>query len=63
MSQRLGDLLVREKVITAEQLDQAVKMQKDSGTRLGAALVIRFGCLWLPSCVLIHDVCGDMCET
>src|SRR5215472_10964552 len=39
MSQRLGDLLVKEKVITAEQLDQAVKMQKDSGTRLGAALV------------------------
>ena len=39
MSQRLGDLLVKEKVISAEQLDQAVKMQKDSGTRLGAALV------------------------
>ena len=39
MSQRLGDLLVKEKVITTEQLDQAIKMQKDSGTRLGAALV------------------------
>jgi type IV pilus assembly protein PilB len=39
MSQRLGDLLVREKVITSEQLDQALKEQADSGTRLGAALV------------------------
>jgi len=39
MSQRLGDLLVKEKVITPEQLEQAVKMQKDSGSRLGAALV------------------------
>jgi type IV pilus assembly protein PilB len=39
MSQRLGDLLVREKVITAEQLDQALKEQAGSGTRLGAALV------------------------
>jgi type IV pilus assembly protein PilB len=39
MSQRLGDLLVKEKVITTEQLDQAVKMQKEAGTRLGAALV------------------------
>src|SRR6201984_2514556 len=39
MSQRLRDLLVKEKVITAEQLDQAVKMQKESGARLGAALV------------------------
>jgi type IV pilus assembly protein PilB len=39
MSQRLGDLLVKEKVITPEQLDQAVKIQKESGARLGAALV------------------------
>jgi type IV pilus assembly protein PilB len=39
MSQRLGDLLVKEKIITPEQLEQAVKTQKDSNTRLGAALV------------------------
>ncbi len=39
MSQRLGDLLVREKVITAEQLEQALREQGSSGTRLGAALV------------------------
>jgi len=39
MSQRLGDLLVKEKVITAEQLEQALKAQKDQGTRLGSALV------------------------
>ena len=28
MSQRLGDLLVKEKVITPEQLEQATKVQK-----------------------------------
>jgi type IV pilus assembly protein PilB len=39
MSQRLGDLLVKEKVITPEQLDKAIKMQKESGSRLGSALV------------------------
>jgi type IV pilus assembly protein PilB len=39
MSQRLGDLLVKEKVITPEQLDKAIKMQKESGQRLGSALV------------------------
>src|ERR1044071_10005640 len=39
MSQRLGDLLVKEKVITPEQLDQALKSQKESGTRLGSILV------------------------
>ncbi len=39
MSQRLGDLLVREKVITPEQLDDALKVQKESGNRLGSALV------------------------
>src|SRR5271156_4433693 len=39
MSQRLGDLLVKEKIITPEQLEQAVKTQKDGNTRLGAALV------------------------
>jgi type IV pilus assembly protein PilB len=41
MSQRLGDLLVKEKLITPEQLDQAVKVQKDGGgkDRLGSVLV------------------------
>jgi type IV pilus assembly protein PilB len=39
MSQRLGDLLVKEKVITSEQLDQAVRVQKESGARLGSVLV------------------------
>ncbi|HSE49271.1 MAG TPA: type IV-A pilus assembly ATPase PilB [Terriglobales bacterium] len=39
MSQRLGDLLVKEKVISPEQLEQALKSQKETGTRLGSALV------------------------
>jgi type IV pilus assembly protein PilB len=39
MSQRLGDLLVKEKVITQEQLEQALKVQKDNNCRLGSALV------------------------
>src|SRR5437660_5258794 len=39
MSQRLGDLLVKEKVITQEQLDQALKLQKESSGRLGSVLV------------------------
>src|SRR5213595_3012988 len=39
MSQRLGDLLVKEKVITQEQLTQATKVQKDANCRLGSALV------------------------
>src|SRR5207248_3939026 len=39
MSQRLGDLLVKEKVITQEQLTQAVKAQKETKCRLGSALV------------------------
>ena len=39
MSQRLGDLLVKEKVITPEQLSQAVKLQKETNCRLGTALV------------------------
>jgi len=36
---RLGDLLVKEKVITPEQLEQATKFQKDTHTRLESALV------------------------
>src|SRR6516225_5088180 len=39
MSQRLGDLLVKEKIITPEQLQQATKVQKEHNCRLGSALV------------------------
>ncbi len=39
MSQRLGDLLVKEKVITSEQLEQATKLQKETHVRLASALV------------------------
>src|SRR5213595_2160353 len=39
MSQRLGDLLVREKIINPQQLEQALKEQKDGGGRLGSVLV------------------------
>jgi len=39
MSQRLGDLLVKEKIITQEQLEQATKAQKEQSCRLGSALV------------------------
>jgi type IV pilus assembly protein PilB len=39
MSQRLGDLLVREKIINSQQLEQALKEQKRSGGRLGSVLV------------------------
>jgi type IV pilus assembly protein PilB len=39
MSQRLGDLLVKEKIITPEQLEQATKAQKEQNVRLGSALV------------------------
>lgn len=39
MSQRIGDLLVKEKVITPEQLGEALKVQKESGVRLGSVLV------------------------
>src|SRR5579884_1669471 len=39
MSQRLGDLLVREKIITQDQLAQALKKQKQTGGRLGSVLV------------------------
>src|SRR6476469_5810771 len=41
MSQRLGDLLVKEKIITHDQLDKALKAQRESGpnSRLGSTLV------------------------
>src|SRR4030088_1323895 len=41
MSQRLGDLLVKEKIITPDQLDKALKTQRESGpnSRLGSVLV------------------------
>ena len=39
MSARLGDILVKENLITAEQLKQALEMQKQKGGRLGTCLV------------------------
>ena len=36
---RLGDLLLREGLISQEQLDQALAEQKNSGSRLGYVLV------------------------
>ncbi|HKW76587.1 MAG TPA: type IV-A pilus assembly ATPase PilB [Terriglobales bacterium] len=41
MSQRLGDLLVKERIITPEQLDKALRTQRESGpnARLGSTLV------------------------
>jgi type IV pilus assembly protein PilB len=40
MSQRLGDLLLKAKIITPEQLSQALKVQKQQGgARLGSILV------------------------
>ena len=37
--QRLGDILIKEKLITEPQLAEAVNLQKTSGQRLGEALV------------------------
>src|SRR5688572_32580253 len=37
--ERLGDLLVREKLISKEQLEKALQEQKTSGTRVGYNLV------------------------
>ncbi|OGP31974.1 MAG: type IV-A pilus assembly ATPase PilB [Deltaproteobacteria bacterium GWC2_42_11] len=39
MADRLGDLLVREKVITPEQVKKAVEEQRISGGKLGAILI------------------------
>ena len=39
MSARLGEILVKEKLVSQEQLKQALEHQKKSGGRLGAALV------------------------
>ncbi|MGH7678093.1 MAG: GspE/PulE family protein, partial [Gemmatimonadaceae bacterium] len=36
---RIGDLLIREKLITKEQLDHALQEQKQNGTRVGYNLV------------------------
>src|SRR5260370_30885399 len=38
MSQRLGDLLVKEKIITPEQLQRGSKVQKGTNWRMGSAL-------------------------
>ena len=53
MSQRLGDLLVKEKIITPEQLQQAIKVQKETklppGQRTGqTGLPHRRGCHQFP---------------
>jgi type IV pilus assembly protein PilB len=39
MSARLGDILVKENLITADQLKQALEMQKQKGGRLGTCMV------------------------
>ncbi|MBZ5516352.1 MAG: type IV-A pilus assembly ATPase PilB [Acidobacteriia bacterium] len=39
MSGKLGEILLKEKIITAEQLKQALEYQKTGGGRLGNALV------------------------
>src|SRR5947208_15773249 len=41
MSQRLGDLLVKEKIISHEQLEKALRAQREAGpsARLGSVLV------------------------
>ncbi len=39
MSARLGEILIKEKLVSKEQLDQALAHQKKSGGRLGGALV------------------------
>jgi hypothetical protein len=38
-SERIGDLLFREGLITAEQLSKALQEQKQNGTRVGYNLV------------------------
>src|ERR1039458_1871500 len=38
-SERIGDLLVREGLITKDQLDKALQEQRQSGTRIGYNLV------------------------
>src|ERR1043166_4588240 len=38
-NERIGDLLVREGLISREQLDKALQEQKQSGTRVGYNLV------------------------
>ena len=39
LPERMGELLVREKLISREQLDKALQEQKQSGTRIGYNLV------------------------
>jgi len=39
MSARLGEILIKEKLLTPEQLQQALDYQKENGGRLGACLV------------------------
>ncbi|WP_413112659.1 GspE/PulE family protein [Thaumasiovibrio sp. DFM-14] len=39
LRKRLGDLLVEEQVINAQQLDHALRVQRDSGRKLGDTLI------------------------
>ena len=39
VNERIGDLLVREGLITKEQLDKALQEQRQNGTRVGYNLV------------------------
>jgi type IV pilus assembly protein PilB len=39
MSVRLGELLIKAKLITQDQLKEALKVQKDTGAKLGEALI------------------------
>src|ERR1043166_120398 len=40
MAQRIGELLIRKKCITLEQLQEALEFQKAHGCRLGTSLVM-----------------------
>src|SRR5207302_2519683 len=42
-SRLIGELFVKRKLITEEQLAQALKLQKDSGLLLGEIIVENFG--------------------
>ena len=55
---RLGDILIKQNVLTEEQLKQALELQKGSGKKIGEVLVdsgifllnwirtMRISCIW-----------------
>ena len=53
---RLGDLLLERHFITTDQLEEALKLQKESGERLGDILV-QMGALWEED--LVHAVAAQ----